>query len=958
MSELSIELSVNGRRVKKSVDSNARLLDFLREDLYLTGTKEGCGAGECGTCSVFVNGILLKSCLIPISKVQGAEVITVEGLADKDLTPVQKAFHKSGAVQCGYCIPGMVMAATAALKENPQADAEYVRERLGGNICRCTGYQKIVEAVELARDVINGDRSLAALEEDAGCKSFIGSNTKRVDAPGKLTGALKYAGDMFMPGMLHMKVLRSTLPHARILNIDTSAAEKLDGVEVVLTSADIPGEDGFGVFVNDQPVMARDKVRFVGEPVAAVAAVDLLTAKKALSLIEVEYETMPAVFCPHAASSENAPVLHEYSPNNIVKHIPIRKGDLEKGFAEADLIIEREFQTQAVEHAYLEPEAGLAYVDHDGVVTIHSPSQNITHHRHMLSRILALPINKVRMIMSPVGGGFGGKEDMIYQGMLALAAIKTNKPVRLVYTREESICTSAKRHPVHINYKMGVKNDGRIVATEIRYVADGGAYGCSTEGIIRKGAILAAGPYDIPNIKIDTYGVYTNNTPSGAFRGFGSIQSQFATESILDVISEKLGIDPIELRRINAMSEGAVTHTKQKLGKVSMTKVLEACAKKASWEVGPSNSRGEIRGDLNGPGTRKSYVPRAAVHKSKTNPEFLNRYEKRGRGVAGGWYGIAKTACVDIAGAWVEIDDGGTAKVITGVTEIGEGILSVLSQIAADELGIRPQDITIGDNDTARAPEAAHAGATRQTYMIGNAVAIACKDARSKLLKEISAYWDVDADSVQTKCGEVWVEGHSDMSITYSEAVRVCKGRGVVPVGSGSFTSNHTGLDPIDGSGRPWQTYVFGTQIAEVAVDTFTGEVKVLGVWAAHDVGRAVNPQGVEGQIEGAVVQGVGQALMENYVVIDGFPATSNFTKYVLPTAVDVPQINSVLIEDFDQLNPLGVKGIGEPALVPTIPAIMNAIYDAVGVRINSLPASPEKILAGLKMKKEEGQKG
>lgn len=323
--------------------------------------------------------------------------------------------------------------------------------------------------------------------------------------------------------------------------------------------------------------------------------------------------------------------------------------------------------------------------------------------------------------------------------------------------------------------------------------------------------------------------------------------------------------------------------------------------------------------------------------------------KRRGRGVAAGWYGIARTAAVDRAGAWVELDDGGTAKVVTGVTEIGEGILTVLSQIAAEELGIRPQDVTIGDNDTARSPEAAHAGATRQTYMIGNAVAIACRNSRDIVFKELAKIWDVDAESILGQAGTVWVDGRPDLKMSMEEAVHHCKSHGVVPVGSGYFTAHHTDLDPVNGSGRPWQTYVFGAQIAEVEVDISTGEVQVLGVWAAHDVGRAINPSGVEGQIEGAVVQGLGQALMEDYVLKDGVPTTPSFAKYILPTTVDVPQINSIIIEDPDPLSPLGAKGIGEPAMVQTVPAILNAIYDATGVRIKSLPATPEKIMAGLK---------
>ena len=592
--------TINGRKVSRTAQPSQRLLDFLRDDLNLTGNKEGCGAGECGTCSVFVDGVLMKSCLLPVAKANGTEIVTVEGLARSgELSVLQKAFHKAGASQCGYCIPGMVMAATAALRANPFADREEIKERLGGNICRCTGYQKIFDAVELARDVQNGRLPASALlEEEHGDGDFIGKNVRRIDAPSKVSGRLKYAGDMTMPGMLHVQVLRSPHPHARIVSIDTSAAEAMAGVEGVITCADVPGEDGFGVFVNDQPVMARGKVRYVGEAVAAVAAEDLVTARRALAAIKVVYEPLPAVFDVYEAMRADAPVVHDYAPDNVTKHIPIRVGDVEAGFAAADLVIDETFSTQAIEHAYLEPEAGLAYVDHDGVVTVVSPSQNITHHRHMLARIIAKPISKVRFIMSPVGGGFGGKEDMIYQGMLALLAMKTDRPVRLVFTREESIASTAKRHPSRTTLRMGFARDGRILASHMTMICDGGAYGLSTEGVMRKAAILGAGPYVIPNVRVDTYGIYTNNTPSGAFRSFGALQTQFATESTLDMAAERLGLDPFEIRRLNAMRNGGVTHTKQKLGSVSLTRALDALEKASGWQAGAPASRGATRADL------------------------------------------------------------------------------------------------------------------------------------------------------------------------------------------------------------------------------------------------------------------------------------------------------------------------------------------------------------------------
>jgi CO/xanthine dehydrogenase Mo-binding subunit/aerobic-type carbon monoxide dehydrogenase small subunit (CoxS/CutS family) len=606
MPDLQFQATINGRKISRSAKPHQRLLDFIRDDLNLTGNKEGCGAGECGTCSVFVDGTLMKSCLLPVAKAQGTTIETVEALAKTgELSVLQKAFHKTGASQCGYCIPGMVMAATAALRTNPFADREEIKERLGGNICRCTGYQKIFDAVELARDVQNGTLPASALMEDeAESGDFIGKNVRRIDTPSKVSGRLKYAADMTMPGMLHVQVLRSPHAHARIVSIDTSAAEAIEGVAGIITSADVPGEDGFGVFVNDQPVMAQDKVRYVGEAVAAVAAEDPLIAKRALSSINVVYAPLPSVFDPEEALCPGAPVLHDYAPDNVTKHIPIRVGDTEKGFAESDLVIEETYSTQPIEHAYLEPEAGLTYVDHDGVVTIVSPDQNITHHRHMLARIIAKPISKVRFIMSPVGGGFGGKEDMIYQGMLALLAMKTQRPVRLVFTREDSIISTAKRHPSRTVLRMGLMRDGRIRALRMKMICDGGAYGLSTEGVMRKAAILAAGPYVIPNVRVDTFGIYTNNTPSGAFRSFGALQTAFATESHLDICAERLGLDPFQIRRINAMRDGALTHTKAKLGSVSLMRALDALEKTSGWETGAPTSRGEIRGDLDRPDIR------------------------------------------------------------------------------------------------------------------------------------------------------------------------------------------------------------------------------------------------------------------------------------------------------------------------------------------------------------------
>ena len=905
-----VEATVNGRKISRAAKPHLRLLDFLRDDLGHTGTKEGCGAGECGTCSVFVDGVLLKSCLVPVAKAQGTAIETVEGLSRAgELSVLQQAFHKAGASQCGYCIPGMVMAATAALRANPFADREEIKERLGGNICRCTGYQKIFDAVELARDVNNGRRPPSALAEDEPADgAFIGANVRRLDAPSKVSGALKYAGDMVMPHMLHMAVLRSPHAHARIVSIDTSEAETMPGVEGVITCADVPGVDNFGVFVHDQPVMARGKVRYVGEQVAAVASEDPLVARRALSKIKIVYEPLPAVFDAHEAMRPGAPVLHDYAPDNMVKHIPIRVGDIERGFAESDLIVEEVYTTQQVEHAYLEPEAGLAYVDADGVITILSPSQNITHHRHMLSRIIAQPINKVRFIMSPVGGGFGGKEDMVYQGMLALMAMKTRRPVRLVFTREESIITTAKRHPSHTTTKMGLMRDGRIRAVEIKLVSDGGAYGMSTEGVMRKAAILAAGPYAVPNVKVDTYGVYTNNTPSGAFRSFGALQSQFATETHLDICAEKLGLDPFEIRRINAMRDGATTHTKQKLGSVSMLRALDAAEQASRWEAGAPSSRGRHAAIL---------AARACV------PLFAGR--------------TLRGSAPKPAARWRDGQDARPWRRCLLVWHCPHGHRRPCRRLGRDRRRRHRQDRHRRHRDRRGHPDRAgadcrtrdrraaagrHHRRQRHRPLAGSRTRRRhppdlhdrqCRGARFAPGARHAGRRDCQAlgrrrPHLKTAAGEIWAEG-TNHKMPMSEAVHIAKSRGVVPVGSASFGTDTTGLDPVDGSGRPWQAYVFGCQVAEVEVDTLTGEVQVLGIWAVHDVGRAVNPRGVEGQIEGGIVQALGQGLMEDYRTVDGRATTPNLAKYILPTSLDVPQVTSVILEDPDPIGPFGVKG-------------------------------------------------
>ena len=586
MTEVDVTMAVNGKKVSHRTEPHRRLLDFLRDDLNLTGTKEGCGEGECGTCSVIVNGSVVKSCLTLVPKVDGAEIVTVEGLSENGvLTPVQQSFVEAGASQCGFCIPGMVVTVTGLLNRNTNPTPEEIRHGLSGNICRCTGYGRIFEAVELARDRLAGvDSGQEPLSVGQEVRSFMGAPVLRTDAPSKVTGAIKYAADMRVDGMLYVSVLRSPHPHALIRSLEVGRAESFPGVEAVLTWRDVIGEDGHGVFVDDQPVFAKERVRFLGEGIAAVVAQTQESARAALHQIHLEYEPLTGAFSPTEALSPGAPLLHEAFPGNLLRHVKIRKGDVDAAFARAALVIEETYKTQPVEHAYLEPESGLGYLEADGTLTIVSPSQNVTHHRRLLAKITGLPVNKVRCIMSPVGGGFGGKEDMTVQPVLALAVLRTRQPVKYVFSREESFICSAKRHPFEIRYRSALSGDGLIIASECEALADGGAYAFSSPGVMVKAAALANGPYRIDNVRVDVRVAYTNNTPSGAMRGFGATQMHFATECHMDLCASRLGMDPLRFRELNALRDGDSTHTGQVLASVSLLKTIEEARRASQWQ--------------------------------------------------------------------------------------------------------------------------------------------------------------------------------------------------------------------------------------------------------------------------------------------------------------------------------------------------------------------------------------
>lgn len=587
MSRTLLNINVNGRDYHLEVEPDIMLVDLLRQELGLTGTKKGCGSGECGSCTVLLDGEPVASCILPAFKAEGSQIITVEALGTVNgLHPLQKAFLAKGAVQCGFCTPGMLMSTKALLDKNLDPTPDQIKMAISGNLCRCTGYTKIIDAVMAAAAELRGEKAVGTPEING---DVVGSSIPRVDGVPKVTGQAIFADDMSFPNMLQAKVLRSKHAHALIKRMNTERAKVLPGVVAVLTADDVPGRNGYGIHVKDQPVLAKDKVRYYGDAVAVVAAENLRIAEQALELIEVEYEPLPGIFSVEDALKPDAPKIH---PNgNLLFHRKVYKGDVEKGFREADVIVEDRFRTPMVEHAYIEPESGIGVYD-GRKVTVYACSQGVHYQRSEIAANLNLPASKVRVVQTTTGGGFGGKIDVSVHIIVALLALKTGRPTKLTYTRAESIIASTKRHPFTMRYKLGARKDGKLTAAEVEIYGDTGAYNSYGTAVLTRVATSAIGPYESPNVKIDTYTVYTNNPVSGAMRAFGAPQANIAHEAIMDELAKKLGISPVEIRRINAYRQGSVTATGQVLNDgVGMLETLERAVQNSGYEEKGADDR-------------------------------------------------------------------------------------------------------------------------------------------------------------------------------------------------------------------------------------------------------------------------------------------------------------------------------------------------------------------------------
>jgi CO/xanthine dehydrogenase Mo-binding subunit len=734
----------------------------------------------------------------------------------------------------------------------------------------------------------------------------------------KVAGTLRYADDWGLPGMLHGVVVRAQAPCARIAGIDTTAARAVNGVHAVLTAADIPHNvileeaSGLGIDAIVQPVMASDRVRYDGEPVAVIAAETPDAAAEAAELVEVDYEPEPGVFDAEQALEPGAPLVHPGGNRYVTWRAS--QGDVDAAMESADLVVEETYKSQRVDHAYLEPEAGIGWIDSDGVLTLRVSTQVIEHARQ-IAEILELPHSRVRVIAAYMGGGFGGKEDMTVEPYLAALVWKTRRPVRMVWSRQESLQARHKRHPFTMRYRTGVLRDGTIVAQDINILGDAGAYPLLSSRVLFAAAVNSTGPYRVADARVQSTAVFTNTVPTSAMRGFGAMQVVFAYESQMDRIAELLDLDPAEVRLRNFVVRGDHRVTGEELDTEPGAK---ECLERALAELGePSTPR---PGKLVGRGFACSMQP-------------------YGRSVF----------FADRASCWIGLERDGTMVVRAGVTDLGAGQAASLANIAGEVLGVTVERTSVHIGDSALTPLTGGTFATRQLYMSGNAAAKVAGELRAKLAPVAAELLDCEAEALEFAENRVYAHGERSRSITMGELARAAEDRSVMPFHHGTFEAETGKFDVETGRGRSFPDCTYGAHAAEVEVDEETGQVRILKYVACHDVGRAIDLQRVEGQIQGAVAQGIGYALTEDVEVHDGVVTSTLFADYLIPTALDLPDIHAIGLELYPGKGPFGARGIGEPPIGPPAATLASAIQDATGVRLRELPMTAERLHAALR---------
>ncbi|MCK4511218.1 xanthine dehydrogenase family protein [bacterium] len=773
---------------------------------------------------------------------------------------------------------------------------------------------------------------------DRGRTAAVGAPVKRVDASDKVTGRAVYLDDMVVPGVLHAALVFPGCAHAVLGGVNASAARSIAGVRSVLTADDIPGENQVGVIDADQPLLPFDRIRYEGDAVAIVVAETAPLAREAADAVSVDLTELPGVFDAVRAMAPDAPLVHE--SGNVFLHDKVRKGDVDAGFDAADIIVEREFRTYHQEHCYLEPLAALAVPADNGSMTVYGTMQCPFYVQKAVARVLGLPLASVRVIQTVTGGGFGGKEDAPSEicACAALAAWKTGSAVKLVYSRQEDFLRSSKRHPMHVTFKLGVTRDGTFTAAKIRAVADGGAYSTLTPVVVFRAAAHATGPYEIPNVSTDVYGVYTNRQTTGAFRGFGQPQVIFANESVIDEVALALGMDPVDIRLRNCLDVGKRTATNQLLTEsVGLRETLELARELSGWN--------ELRKASARPDEERAHGPEGGSQQQRS-------HVLRGIGVGSIYYGVslgAKGLALDGSGAHINVYRDGSVRIGVGGTEMGQGLLTVLAQIAGDSLGVPVDSIHVERADTSVVPDSGPSVASRTTLMTGNAVIDAAAKLRAVMGEVAAKLLGMDASEIEFAGGTV---GSVEKSMTFAELAEQCWARNVSTAADGWYAAPESTFDE-NGQGNAYAVYSYATHVAEVEVDTETGQVSVVRVTAAHDVGRVLNPVTLEGQIEGGVLQGIGMALYEQMKTEGGAVVTPDFSTYIIPTAMDTPEIRTAFVEHPYSKGPFGAKGIGETPAMPGAVAIANAVSNALGVRFHELPLTPERVRQAVSERKD-----
>ncbi|HVM72618.1 MAG TPA: molybdopterin cofactor-binding domain-containing protein, partial [Anaerolineales bacterium] len=749
---------------------------------------------------------------------------------------------------------------------------------------------------------------------------LIGHAQLRPDAVEKVTGEAVYTDDLTFDGMLFAAVKRSEVPHAIVRSINLEKAKATPGVVAVLTAEDIPGDHYHGLVIYDWPVMVGvgERARYVGDAIAIVAAETQAAATLAAALVEVELDMQPVLSDPVKALDQSAPAL--FKTGNLLKHIKVRKGDMAQGFADADVVLEHTFHTPIMEHAFIEPECSIAVPQPDGRMEIYVGSQIPYQDREQVARALGWPEARVRVVGQLMGGGFGGKEDIAGQVHAALLANHTGRPVKLLFDRHESLLVHPKRHATQIRVKLGAKQDGRLTAVETELYGDTGAYASLGEKVMTRATTHSAGPYDVPHVRADCYAVYTNNPPAGAFRGFGVTQSAFAVESMMDMLAEKLGIDPIELRRMNALHVGSITNTGQELrDSVGLLECIEKAAAKMH-QLGGDGNLFAARSVPGQPALRRAWG-------------FATAYKNTGLG--GG--------AADKSSAEVELYPDGSLQVRTSAAELGQGLVSVLQMIVAEEFSVPLRAVRVLVMDTDLTPDGGPTTASRQTYVTGNAARLAARALLQAVTSTLAEKYDVPPDRIRYNEGLAQVEGHS---IPLGEVAQEMKAQGRTPKALYEYWAPET--KPLGQGGDMHFAFSFAAQAAEVEVNTLTGQVRVLRVISANDVGQIINALALNGQVEGGVMMGLGNALTEQFIVKDGYVVTDRLARYRIPSIVNTPEIYPIIVEHPTRDGPYGAKGVGEVVSIPTTAAITNGIYHAVGVRVDRLPVDQEQILWAL----------